>query len=390
MTRRGDGLVAALREQDRVTELHVEKEKAFRVGNIYVGRVQSIVKNIHAAFVDFGCGMNGYLELDRMEGFFFTRQARSGQVTCGDELLVQLEKEPIKTKLPVLSGYLNFSGRYAVLVHGETGIVFSRKIRKGTFQEELQKQVLERGFLPDHCAMIIRTNAQEADRQEIFQEMEALKEQYEELLAVAPYRSCFSCLYQGEHAFLELIRDYPLSGELQVITDVEDFYKELRMRLPQMASRFYEDRSLSLTALYSLNTAFDQALGKRVWLKSGGYLILEPTEALTVIDVNTGKCTDKNISREHHFLRTNREAAREIALQLRLRNYSGMILVDFIDMEEKEHVEELMQFFRQELAKDRIKATLVDMTRLNLAEVTRKRIYRPLHEAVRELSEERE
>lgn len=390
VTRRGDGLVAALREQDRITELHVEKEKAFRVGNIYVGRVQSIVKNINAAFVDFGCGMNGYLALDRMEGFFFTRQARPGQTTCGDEVLVQLEKEPVKTKLPVLSGHLNFSGRYAVLVHGEAGIVFSRKIKKSAFQEEMRQQVLGRGLLPDHCAMIIRTNAQDVDAQEVFQEMGELKKHYEELVAVAPYRSCFSCLYQGEHAFLELIRDYPLGGELQVITDVEDFYRELQARLPQISSRFYEDRKLSLTALYSLNTAFDQALGKRVWLKSGGYLILEPTEALTVIDVNTGKCTDKNISRENHFLRTNLEAAREIALQLRLRNYSGIILVDFIDMEEKEHVEQLMQSFRQELAKDRIKATLVDMTRLNLAEVTRKRIYRPLHEAVRELSEERE
>lgn len=377
-------MVAALREQNRVTELHVEKEKAFRVGNIYVGRVQSIVKNINAAFVDFGCGMNGYLALDQAEGFFYTRQARPGLTTCGDELLVQLEKEPVKTKLPVLTGHLNFSGRYAVLVHGETGVAFSRKIRKSAFPENMRQQILEQKLLPGQCALIIRTNAQDVEPEQVLGEIKNLREQYEALLKVAPYRSCFSCLYQGEHAFLELIRDYPLNSSLQVITDVESFYQELKLRLPQISSRFYEDRQLSLTALYSLNTAFDQALGKRVWLKSGGYLILEPTEALTVIDVNTGKCTDKNISREQHFLRTNLEAAREIALQLRLRNYSGIIIVDFIDMEDKKHTEELMQVFRQELAKDRIKATLVDMTGLNLAEVTRKRIYKPLHEAVLE------
>lgn len=189
---------------------------------------------------------------------------------------------------------------------------------------------------------------------------------------------------------MELIRDYPMSSDLQVVTDVEDFYQELCEKLPQIPARLYEDRQLSLTALYSLNTAFDQALSKHVWLKSGGYLVLEPTEALTVIDVNTGKCIDKNISREQHFLRTDLEAAREIALQLRLRNYSGIIIVDFIDLESKEHTEELMQCFRQELAKDRVKATLVDMTRLNLAEVTRKRIYRPLHEAVKELGKEQQ
>ena len=377
--------MAALQEQDRIAELHVEREKAFRVGSIYVGRVQSIVKNIHAAFVDFGCGMNGYLALDRMKDFFFTRQARESQITCGDELLVQLEKEPVKTKLPVLSGRLNFSGRYAVLVYGDQGIVCSRKIKKSGFQERMRQEILERGLLPAHCAIIIRTNAQDAAALAIFQEIEELKACYEKLTAAAPYRSCFSRLYQKEHAFLEMIRDYPMREELEVVTDVEDFYRELKERLPQIACRLYEDSTLSLTALYSLNTAFEQALGKRVWLKSGGYLILEPTEALTVIDVNTGKCTDKNISREKHFLRTNLEAAREIALQLRLRNYSGMILVDFIDMEAKEYVEELMKAFRKELEKDRVKTVLVDITRLNLAEVTRKRIYRPLHEAVLEL-----
>ena len=116
--------------------------------------------------------------------------------------------------------------------------------------------------------------------------------------------------------------------------------------------------------------------------------MLEPTEALTVIDVNTGKSTDKHINREQQFLRTDLEAAKEIALQLRLRNYSGIIIVDFIDLESREHTEELMKYFRQELARDRVKATLVDMTRLNLAEVTRKRVYRPLHEAVKDLKKE--
>ena len=384
----GNGIVAALREQNRVTELHVEKEKPFRVGSIYVGRVQSIVKNINAAFVDFGCGINGYLALDKSEGFFYTRQARAGQTTCGDELLVQLEKEPVKTKLPVLNGHLNISGRYAVLVHGEKGIVFSRKIRNKEFQQNMQDQILSRNLVPAGCALIIRTNAQDVETEGVFSELEELKVRYENLLAVAPYRSCFSCLYQGEHAFLELIRDYPVSMDLQVITDLELFYQEVKERLPEISIRLYEDQQLNLTALYSLETAFEQALGKRVWLKSGGYLILEPTEALTVIDVNTGKCIDKKYSKEQNFLRTNLEAAREIALQLRLRNYSGIILVDFIDMESAEHTEELLQVFRQELAKDRVKATLVDITRLHLAEVTRKRVYRPLHESVKELKQE--
>ncbi|MDO5410129.1 MAG: ribonuclease E/G [Lachnospiraceae bacterium] len=387
VTRRRNGLIAALKEENRVTELHVEKEKPFRVGNIYVGRVQSIVKNINAAFVDFGGGMNGYLALEKADGFFFTRQAREGAVTCGDELLVQLSKEPVKTKLPVLDGHINISGRFAVLIHGESGIVFSRKIPRGSFQKELLQEIEQRELLPSQCAMIIRTNAQDAEPEEIFAELAQLNMRYQRLIQIAPYRSCFSCLFQEDHAFLSLIRDYPMDQELQVITDVKEFYEEVTEKLPEISCRFYEDEKLSLTALYSLNTALDQALGRRVWLKSGGYLILEPTEALTVIDVNTGKCLDK-IGKEQHLLRTNLEAAREIALQLRLRNYSGIILVDFIDMEKKEHTDELLKCFRYELLRDRVKTVLVDMTRLNLAEVTRKRVYRPLHEAVRELESE--
>ncbi|MDY2626855.1 MAG: ribonuclease E/G [Lachnospiraceae bacterium] len=388
VTRRENGMVAALKENNRITELHVEREKAFRVGNIYVGRVQSIVKNINAAFIDFGCGMNGYLELEHERDFFYTRQARPGKTTCGDELLVQLEKEPVKTKLPVLNGHLNISGRFAVLVHGENGIVFSRKIRNRVLQEEIRQQILSEKLLPEHCALIIRTNAQDVSCKHVLDEIRTLTVRYNKLLETAPYRACFSCLYRGEHAFLTLIRDYPISCELQVITDMEDFYQELMEKLPEIPARLYKDPQLSLTALYSLNTAFEQALSRHVWLKSGGYLVLEPTEALTVIDVNTGKSTDKHINREQQFLRTDLEAAKEIALQLRLRNYSGIIIVDFIDLESREHTEELMKYFRQELARDRVKATLVDMTRLNLAEVTRKRVYRPLHEAVKDLKKE--
>lgn len=382
------GLAAALQENGRITELHVEKEKPFRVGNLYVGRVQSILKNINAAFVDFGCGLNGYLPLEHQNDFFYTRQARKGLVTCGDELLVQVEKEPVKTKLPVLRGHFNLDGRYCVLIYGQSGISFSRKIRDKEFQKTLQEQIVSNNLLPKSCALIVRTNAQNGKLEDVFDEIETLKQRCETILATAPYRRCFSCLYQKEHAFLELIRDYPMEMELEVITDQKLFYQEIQERMPEIPVRLYEDPQLSLTALYSLKTAFEQALKKQIWLKSGGYLVLEPTEALTVIDVNTGKNTDKRYSKEQNFLRTNLEAAKEIALQLRLRNYSGIILVDFIDLESEQHTEELLRTFRQELAADRVKTVLVDMTKLHLAEVTRKRVYRPLQEAVKELDEE--
>ena len=387
ITRREQGIAAALQEGNRITELHVEQEKAFRVGDIFIGKIQSIVKNINAAFVDFGCGVNGYLALDKQESFFYTRQARRGLPTCGDEILVQIAKEAVKTKLPVLEGHVNLSGRYAVLIMGEKGLAFSRKIHDDLFQKEIRQQLQEKGWLSSEYALLLRTNSHEEERETVFSEIRSLIDRFEKIRKTAPYRTCFSCMERSDHPFLELIRDYPKSNPLEVVTDLSDLYEEIREKLPDIPVHLYTDEKLSLTALYSLNTAFDHALGTRVWLKSGGYLILEPTEALTVIDVNTGKCTDK-INKEKHLYRTNMEAAAEIAVQLRLRNYSGIILVDFIDMEKKEDTEALLHFFRQCLSEDRTKTTLVDITKLHLAEVTRKRRYRPLHEAVRELKKE--
>ena len=143
--------------------------------------------------------------------------------------------------------------------------------------------------------------------------------------------------------------------------------------------RYYKDPALSLGALYSVRSELKNALSERVWLKSGAYLVIQPTEALTVVDVNTGKNVAKKEMQEN-FLRVNKEAAEEIARQLRLRNLSGMVLVDFINLTSKSAEEELLKTFRAALQKDPVPAQLIDMTALGLVEVTRKKIKRPLHE----------
>ena len=169
-----------------------------------------------------------------------------------------------------------------------------------------------------------------------------------------------------------------------VLTDLPDIYQELQEAAGdgfQVPVRFYMD-SYPLSALYRLDAALDRALGRTVWLRSGGYLVIEPTEAMTVIDVNTGKYTGKKNKRDT-ILKINLEAAAEISHQMRLRNLSGIILVDFIDMEEKEDQELLMKTLAVQCARDPVKTTVVDMTRLNLVEITRKKIRKPLHEQVR-------
>ena len=166
-----------------------------------------------------------------------------------------------------------------------------------------------------------------------------------------------------------------------------ELYKEVQSYLLEMQPedieklRLYEDKLLPLHKLYSLENHLKNALHERVWLKSGAYLVIQPTEALTVIDVNTGKCISKKKD-EQGYLRINLEAAKEVAKQIRLRNLSGIILVDFINLKEESSMEELLGFLQKELKKDPIVTTFVDVTKLQLVEITRKKIRKPLHETI--------
>ena len=188
-------------------------------------------------------------------------------------------------------------------------------------------------------------------------------------------------------AWLQDIRDSRDDELDEIVTDSPLLFDRLsafvKETCPTLSGRLrlYTD-DYSLHKLYSLETELERALSERVWLKSGGFLVIQPTEAMTVIDVNTGKFTGKK-NAEETFLKLNLEAAREIALQIRLRNLSGIIIVDFIDMETEESREELMRYLDSLLSSDQIKTTLVDMTKLGLVEITRKKVRRPLAEQLR-------
>lgn len=203
----------------------------------------------------------------------------------------------------------------------------------------------------------------------------------------AKYRSCFTRMYQLPAPWLSLLRD-TCDRELSVVTDDRELYGQmeeyLRSAHPEDLPRLslYEDDLLPLSKLYSLERELREALSERVWLKSGAYLVIQPTEALTVIDVNTGKYESKK-KKQDTFLKINLEAAGEIARQLRLRNISGIILVDFINMDAEEDKEALKKTLADALHRDPIKALLVDLTALNLVEITRKKVQKPLAEQIK-------
>ena len=385
VVRTGERIMAYLTENGKVCSISCYSlEQPSLLGNIYVGRVQKVVKNIGAAFIEIEKGFPCYYALDDCENPIYTKKINSPAMAAGDEVLVQVNKEALKTKPPALTANLNFTGKYLVLTTGMRRIGASAKLDSAA-KERLK--TLMASVADGKYGFIIRTNAGYASEEEILKEADALISLCESMIQKAKYRNCYSKMYQLPAPWLSLLRDTYDRG-LSIVTDDQELYGQMAEYLqtthPEDLHRLslYKDELLPLSKLYSLEKELKDALSERVWLKSGAYLIIQPTEALTVIDVNTGKYESKK-KKQDTFLKINLEAAQEIARQLRLRNLSGIIIVDFINMASKEDKETLMSSLKEALRHDPVKTVLVDMTALNLVEITRKKIRKPLAEQIK-------
>lgn len=371
-------IATALYSEKQLLELYLEStEQESILNNIYVGRVKDVVKNLNAAFIEIAPGKPCYYSLEDCKNPFYVKKINSPRMVQGDEVVVQVVKENIKTKPPKVSTNLNFTGNYLVLTTENTSLGISKKLPAEN-RERLRQQL--EACRNDKFGLIVRTNAGSAELSEILKEYEALKQEYEQLTQSAMHRTCFSCLKKSPPEFLSIIKNLHQAELEEIITDEP----EILTRLEQagIKAAFYEDKLLSLKSLYSLEARLKEALQEKVWLKSGGYLVIQPTEALTVIDVNSGKSVAKKNVQEH-YLKINLEAAEEIAHQLRLRNISGIIIIDFIDMKEQTAKDELMLQLRQFVKKDSVPVQVVDMTRLNLVELTRKKVRKSLAEQLK-------
>lgn len=390
ITREEGQILTTLLQDGKPVEFHLEPEGVDSLlGNIYIGKVQNIVQNIQAAFIEIKSGLPCYYSLEENPTPYYTSKMNSRRLVAGDELLVQVSRENMKTKAPTVTSNLSFTGKYLVLTSGNTRIGVSGKL--SPFQRKDLKNLLEE-YRSDQYGWIIRTNAAQASHEELRQEVCQLAGQYENLKERARFRTSFSCLYQTPKNYLTQLRD-TYSGKLEtILTDDQGLYDSMQEFLAEYQPEdldklsFYEDSLLPLKKLYSLDQALKDALKERVWLKSGAYLVIQPTEALTSIDVNTGKY-DGHKNQEATFLKINLEAAREIARQLRLRNISGIIIVDFINMKSPDSKKQLLDGFESYLSKDPVKASLVDMTALELVEVTRKKVKKSLAEQVKAITE---
>lgn len=380
-------LVAALEKEGRICQLNPMSLNSDSIlGNIYIGKVKNIQKNIQAAFIEIENGIMCYYSMAEKASPCFVNVKKNNVLKIGDEMIVQVSKEGIKSKLPYVSSNLNFTGRYLVLTSERKELGFSGKLKK---EEKKQIREILKDKIPGNVGIIVRTNCRDAQEEEILHELEELMKRYEAVLQKGKSRVCFSVLEKSMPEYVQILQNLYSQDLEEIVTDKQELYECAVQYLKgykqqEKIVRYYEDKLLPLYKLYNLQKAFEQAQNERVWLKSGGFLVIQQTEAFVCIDVNTGKCTSKKDMQET-FRKINLEAAKEIAWQLRLRNLSGIILIDFINLERAEDKEELMQTLQKYLWQDSIKGTVVDMTELNIVEVTRKKVRKSLAEELKEL-----
>ena len=390
ITRWQDKILSALYEDRDMIQVHVESaEGKLPLGSIYVGKVKNIVKNINAAFVEIDNGTMCYLSLRNKEFPIYagTLTRQDGRILTGDEILVQVVREDLKTKLPSVTCNLNLTGRYTVLTRGKNQISISAKITDADERARLQQILC--AYQNEEYGFIARTNSKGVPEEIIQQEAENLRARYEELCKFGIHKTSFSKVYEEIPGYLKEIRDGYTENIQEIVTDDKTLYEAMQAYLNQEQSddikklRFYEDEDYSLKQMYHIEGKLQKALQPKVWLKSGGSVVIQPTEALVSIDVNTGKAVTKKKDVEETFYKVNMEAAAEIAKQIRLRNLSGIIIIDFIDMKDKDRQKELMKHLKKCLDADPLKAVVVDMTALGLVEITRKKVRKPLYEMLK-------
>ncbi len=364
------------------------KDSDTEVGNIYLGYVDNIVPNIHAAFVRFHKDRIGYLPLEHVHPLSVINRQLQGkkELKRGDFVIVQVDVDAVKTKQPHLTSMISLPGSYCVLSLGWHKMGCSRKLEEEK-RRELIRNVRNKFRFPEDLSadLLLRTEAgsEEVTTADILNEADQLTSQLREILERAkgarPGTELQLASGSGrmEKRITDLYHFLASNTEehsIEILTDVENLYQELSesdlcRKHEDISLRYLKEEQGSLTVLYGIPGQLKELEQKIVWLKSGAYLVLEPTEAMNVIDVNSGKAIH---AKGDVFLDINMEAAMEIIRQIRLREYTGMILVDFINMSgDHEEYARLEELLNMELAKDPVHTKFIDFTPLGIAEIIR-------------------
>ena len=384
--------LALLIENNRLLSLYT-LDNPSKVGAIYIGKVKNVVKNLNACFVEIPEEEICFLPFHEAEHPLLLNRFYDGRLLQGDELLVQVQRDAIKTKQAALTCNITLPNDCFVFTVGNPKVGISNKL-----SNQLRADILtflsethltdEKGIFRQNDGLptygcVIRTEAGKLfteNKEQFYQTLLEAESQFLQLLENAKYKTCFSCLKAPQKPFEAVLSSFGPTEYEEVLTDLPEAYTSLQGHTPNL--RFYDDATFPLYKLYSLETRLQEAVSKTVWLKSGANLVIEQTECLTTIDVNSGKMI-KETQNAAATWKINEEAAREAALQIRLRNLSGIIIIDFINMKEKDLEEKLLKRMREFVARDSVPTTVVDITPLGLMELTRKKVNRSLREQLK-------
>ncbi len=384
----GDRTQIAVLEDNVLVEHYVDKAShQSYVGNVYLGKVQNVLPSMEAAFVDIGKGRNAVLYAGEVNfdasGLEGESKRIESALKSGQSILVQVTKDPIGHKGARLTSQVSLPGRYLVYVPGANMTGISRKL-PDTERSRL-KQILKQ-VMPENAGVIVRTAAEGASEEELARDVARLAAQWEAIEKKAKTASAPDLLYSEPDLTLRVVRDIFNEdfADLIIASDSEwDLVDEyVRYVAPHLSDRMHRwDEAGDVFASYRIDEQIAKALERKVWLPSGGSLVIDHTEAMTVIDVNTGKFTGQGGNLEQTVTRNNLEAAEEIVRQLRLRDLGGIIVIDFIDMVLESNRELVLRRLLECLARDRTKHQVAEVTSLGLVQMTRKRVGSGLLEA---------
>ncbi len=374
----------ALVENAKLLEYYEENDTIQRKeGNIYIGIIKDIIKGMQSAFVDIGTEKNSFIHLkdilpkidEKTEKYDETIDI-SDVAKAGQKILVQVKKDSNEKKGARVSTHINLPSKYLVLLPNTNIITISQKIADKKEQERLVKLVKEN--LTEGNGAIIRTSA-EGKQQEIIEDIKNVEKKWNSIIqtSVKPNSNKAKLLYKSEDIVEKMLIDLTdKSIEKIIVNNKEEFQKLTKLKEENNEYKNIEielSNNQNILEIYEIEKQIEKLENRKIWLKCGGFITIDKTEALTAIDVNTGKYTGKQ-NLEQTVFKVNKEATIEIAKQLRLRDIGGIIIIDYIDMKEQENKDEIEKILKEELKKDRTKTQVEGFTKLDLMELTRKHI----------------
>lgn len=386
----------AVVEDGTPVELYVEQEGSERlVGNIYLGKVQNVLPGMQAAFIDIGLEKNAFLyagdvfipgdaydEMDAVK----EKKAITELLKPNQTIIVQVSKDPVGTKGARVTTHITLAGRSLVLMPTMEYVGVSRRIEKEEERQRLRKILNE--IKPKDMGVIVRTASTGRTKESFEEDIESLEHLYQGITKKAAHSKAPKLLHAEQSLLFRTVRDLLMKDVDRVFVNDKNAFETLRdfadLMAPKLKARILFKDSEALFDRYDTEGKIERALSRKVWLKSGGYLVIDRAEAMTIIDVNTGKYVGKD-NLEKTITNTNCEAAEEIAVQLRLRDIGGIVIIDFIDMEKESSRNLVIQTLKNAMKEDHIRSHVCGFTHLGLVELTRKKTGRSIGDTLKDI-----